>query len=111
MTQRLSVCLNEGDTLARLGGDEFLCVFPLCAETGHAQAIANTMLKALNEPFALAAGQADISTSIGLAHFPEHGQTVDELIAFADAGLYEAKHRGRNVCAYSPKAAPLHTGR
>jgi len=110
VTERLTVCLNEGDTLARLGGDEFLCVFPRCAEATDAQAIANTMLKTLNEPFALAAGQADIGTSIGLAHFPEHGQTVDELIAFADAGLYEAKHRGRNVWAYSPKAAPLNTG-
>lgn len=110
VTQRLSGCLQAGDTLARLGGDEFLCVLPLCAEPSAAQAIADTMVRALNQPFALAVGQADIGTSIGIAHFPQHGQTVDELIAFADAGLYEAKHRGRNVWAYSPKTAPLHTG-
>ena len=113
VTQRLSACLNqkdgEGDTLARLGGDEFLCVLPQCAEPVAAQAIADGMVATLNRPFPLAAGQADIGTSIGIAHFPQHGQTVDELIAFADAGLYEAKHRGRNVWAYSPKTAPLST--
>lgn len=109
VTQRLSACLSDGDTLARLGGDEFLCVLPRCAEPEAAQAMADGMVATLNQPFALAAGQADIGTSIGIAHFPEHGQTVDELIAFADAGLYEAKHRGRNVWAYSPKEAPLQT--
>ncbi|MFN4119758.1 diguanylate cyclase domain-containing protein [Acidovorax sp.] len=110
VTQRLSGCLQAGDTLARLGGDEFLCVLPQCAEPAAAQAIADAMVATLNQPFPLAAGQADIGTSVGIAHFPDHGQTVDELIAFADAGLYEAKHRGRNVWAYSPKTAPLHTG-
>ncbi|MFY3382659.1 diguanylate cyclase domain-containing protein [Paracidovorax sp. MALMAid1276] len=89
-------------------------MLPHCAEPTAAQALAlalaDAMVAALNRPFPLAAGQADIGTSVGIAHFPAHGQTVDELIAFADVGLYEAKHRGRNVWAYSPKAAPLQTG-
>ncbi|MDF1484486.1 GGDEF domain-containing protein [Ramlibacter sp. H39-3-26] len=105
VTQRLQGCLREGDTLARLGGDEFLCVLPTCGEPEAAQALAGRMIGALTQRFPLAAGVADIGTSIGLAHFPRDGQSVDELIASADAGLYEAKRSGRNCWRYAPPAA------
>jgi len=104
VTQRLRGCLREGDTLARLGGDEFLCVLP-GASADDAQGVANRMVAALTDRFQLAVGGADIGTSIGLSHFPEHGRGVDELIAHADAGLYEAKRSGRNRWCYAPAGA------
>ena len=51
----------------------------------------------MNQPFTLRDGVAKIGASVGISMFPTHGTTVDQLIEFADAALYFAKHAGRNV--------------
>jgi diguanylate cyclase (GGDEF)-like protein len=94
---RLQACIREVDTLARLGGDEFLCVLPAVANQQMAEELAQRFVDTLNKPFALRDGVANIGTSVGIAMFPAHGNTVDQLIEFADAALYFAKHAGRNV--------------
>ena len=57
---------------------------------------AQRLVDALNQPFALRDGEARIGTSVGIAMYPAHGTTADQLMEFADAALYFAKHAGRN---------------
>jgi diguanylate cyclase (GGDEF)-like protein len=97
VAERCRECLRPGDTLARLGGDEFLCVLPVIAEIDTATAIAQAFVEALNRPFALRDGEARIGTSVGIALYPTHGESADQLIERADSALYAAKHAGRNV--------------
>lgn len=88
--------------LARLGGDEFAILLP---HTGgdQAQAVAGQLLDLLREHTIVFAGQpVRMTTSIGVALYPRHGSTADELLASADLAMYQAKETGRNaVCLYA----------
>lgn len=97
VAQRCKTCIRDSDTFARLGGDEFLCVLPALDSQQAAEELAQRFVDTLNQPFALRDGEARIGTSVGIAMYPAHGNTVDQLIEFADAALYFAKHAGRNV--------------
>ena len=94
---RCRECIRDSDTFARLGGDEFLCVLPAVDSQQVAEELAQRFVDTLNQPFVLRDGEARIGTSVGIAMFPAHGSTADQLIEFADAALYFAKHAGRNV--------------
>jgi diguanylate cyclase (GGDEF)-like protein len=94
---RCKACIRDSDTFARLGGDEFLCVLPSLDNQQAAEELAQRFVDTLNQPFQLRDGQAHIGTSVGISMHPLHGTTADQLIEFADAALYFAKHAGRNV--------------
>jgi diguanylate cyclase (GGDEF)-like protein len=97
VAQRGRECLRPGDTFARLGGDEFLCVLPVLVDPEEAAATAQRFVDALSRPFALRDAEARIGTSVGIALYPAHGASVNQLIERADAALYAAKRAGRNV--------------
>ncbi len=101
--QAMRARLRETDFLARLGGDEFgILVAP--ADAGQAVAIAERILQALREQVVMLGGLTyRIGASCGVALFPEHGTTVDELLAAADLSMYVAKEQGGDrVVVYSP---------
>ncbi|MDQ3757461.1 MAG: EAL domain-containing protein, partial [Actinomycetota bacterium] len=88
---RLQSTLREGDTIARLGGDEFAVLLPTVAGEAAAVQVAEKIDKVLDEPFTLKGWTFDIDASIGIALFPEHGQSVDSLLQRADVAMYVAK--------------------
>jgi diguanylate cyclase (GGDEF)-like protein len=94
---RCKACIRDSDTFARLGGDEFLCVLPSLDSQQAAEELAQRFVDTLNQPFQLRDGEARIGTSVGISMYPAHGTTAEQLIEFADAALYFAKHAGRNV--------------
>ncbi len=94
---------GEDPFLARLGGDEFAVLLPHTDAAG-AQEVAERLLEAVKRHTLSANGQpVRVTTSIGVALFPEHGLTLEELLSRADQALYRAKEAGRN-CAriYAP---------
>lgn len=96
VASRMRGTARQADTVARLGGDEFLCVMPAIHDLSAAQDLAGRLVECLSQPFQLEADVALIGASVGIALFPAHADTVDELIACADNALYDAKHGGRN---------------
>ena len=103
VAQRLSSCLGEDDTVARWGGDEFTL---LVSQTTSAEAvakIAQRILDALKPAFNLEehshawrSTSLHISSSIGIALYPQNGEDAETLLRNADAALYRAKQQGRN---------------
>jgi diguanylate cyclase (GGDEF)-like protein len=95
--QRLSDVIREVDVVARFGGEEFVC---LLSETDLSGAIV-TAEKILEEIRSVPFGGGgerplDLTASVGVASWPQHGDTFRMLVAAADRGLYRAKHEGRN---------------
>ncbi|MGH2446503.1 MAG: putative bifunctional diguanylate cyclase/phosphodiesterase [Candidatus Limnocylindria bacterium] len=104
VAERIRACLRRQDTAARLGGDEFGI---LLEETGDERAgeIAERILDALRQPFAIAGRQLFMQASIGIAVGAAGGleverETADELLRNADAAMYTAKARGKGRHAF-----------
>jgi diguanylate cyclase (GGDEF)-like protein len=93
MAQRLRVMAAPQDLVARAGGDEFLLLLDGDPTREDASTLANRMLKALNEPWAMDEREVTLTCSIGVAMYPEHG-ALSKLIAHAAAAMHVAKRNG-----------------
>ncbi|MCW8891074.1 MAG: EAL domain-containing protein, partial [Sedimenticola sp.] len=96
VSSRLTGSVRNTDTVARLGGDEFLLIIPELADNATAKMLASTILALFEKPFVIAKQEFFISTSIGMAIYPQDGDTPDELLRSADMALYRVKDEGRN---------------
>lgn len=93
---RLRSTLRTRDLLARLGGDEFLVLVPHPAGTRDAEHLAERLLAAMAEPFAIAGRDVYLTASVGVSRFPRDAAEATALLRFADIALYRAKDDGRN---------------
>lgn len=103
--RRLLACVRATDTVVRLAGDEFVILVEGLNEASDATAVAEKILQAMEEPIELGALRLEAGTSIGVAlHQGQPGQTAEELLAQADAALYQAKRAGRQRYVLHPAA-------
>ncbi len=103
LAARLRGVLRTSDTIARLGGDEFAVLLPDTDERGAFRA-GDKLLQALEQPFDLEGQQFDVSASIGIAMYPEHGTTSSGLLQRADVAMYVAKRGGDGCVLYTSEA-------
>ena len=96
VAERMLNCLRASDTAARIGGDEFVVLLPTIEDVRDAMMIAEKILQALSQPFELTGHSLNISASIGVAVYPEHGSDEKLLLRNADIAMYHAKKIGRN---------------
>lgn len=95
--QRLLQCVRGTDTVARLAGDEFTIVLEGLHGGDEPRFVAQKIVDCMSGPFATSAGPLPVSTSIGVAVYDGGTETIDAMLARADAALYEAKRGGRNM--------------
>ena len=106
VAKRMRYCVREHDLVARLGGDEFVILLPDTSD--EALTIADHLHHSLRHPFRMSDEQElRISSSIGIALYPEHGEDAKTLMHHADQAMYQAKNRGRGrVCLYTAGLDP-----
>ncbi len=85
---------------ARLGGDEFTVLLPRITRAEDALPISERIRSSMSAPFVIGSHTLDLTTSIGIAVFPDDGSDAATLIKHADTAMYDAKGHGRNGCRY-----------
>jgi len=98
---------REPDTPARYGGEEFVVLLPDCDVDGAVDAAERVRARLAEEVFE----GGKVTASIGAAEYPTHGTTPRELIAAADAALYEAKAEGRDRVVPAGREKPAESTR
>jgi diguanylate cyclase (GGDEF)-like protein/PAS domain S-box-containing protein len=94
--ERMRNCLRASDTVGRIGGDEFVVLLPLISAPEDAILVAEKLRSALERPFELAGHHLQVSSSIGIAVYPDQGSDEIRLAHHADQAMYWAKQGGGN---------------
>jgi diguanylate cyclase (GGDEF)-like protein/PAS domain S-box-containing protein len=93
---RLTGIIRASDTVARIGGDEFILVMLESNHMKDATTVAQKILDSFVEPLLIDGHQLPLSTSIGIAIYPENAEDLETLTKKSDAALYYSKGHGRN---------------
>jgi two-component system cell cycle response regulator len=96
VADRLVSSSRKEDTVARVGGDEFVIVLDSVSGINDACGPASKLVDRLSEPYQIADLTLNLSTSIGIAVYPDDADTVEALINAADGALYQAKRAGKS---------------
>lgn len=97
---RVRATLRDADTVARLGGDEFLVLSPNVANEVEVEEIAERLIEAISAPQDLDGRKIVARCSIGIALFPDNGESVETLMANADNAMYQAKATGKGAAIF-----------
>ena len=101
VAERSRSCVRASDTFARMGGDEFIILLPNTPNLDGAQILTKKILAAIKKPMLVAGQSIEVSASLGIALFPEHGNTAEVLLRNADAAMYEAKRTQAGYTIYN----------
>ena len=107
VAKRLGECLRESDTLSRMGGDEFTIILGALDSLDElivsVTQVAHKILTEFSKPFDLEGNEVVVSISIGVAAYPEDGQTLSDLLRKADMAMYHAKQESQGFFIYQPE--------
>lgn len=100
----VKITYRDTDTVARIGGDEFAIILPLISGRDGVKAIGKRICSSLSEPFSILDEKVTITASIGIAIYPDHGSTGEELYRYADKATYAVKNnKGNDVKVFDHK--------
>jgi len=94
VARRLKSCVRASDTLARMGGDEFTLLLQQITDATDAVKIAGKITQSLKQPWYMGNLEFHITTSIGIALYPNDGLDAETLMKHADVAMYRAKEQG-----------------
>lgn len=96
LATRIQRILAENQKLLRIGSDEFLMVLET-ASIEQAIEKSEQVLRLIQDSFLIAGKEINISSSIGIAMYPDHGNNLQDLLINADAAMLMSKYQGRNT--------------
>ena len=102
VAERLIGCVRKGDLVARFGGDEFCIVLDNIRSYDVVRSIAEKIKEHLRRPFVFLGREMLLSTSIGIAVYPEHGRDASSMLKAADMAMYHAKSAKKGYEFYEP---------
>ena len=101
VARRLEALVRGGDTVSRRGGDEFLFLMLEAKDEANAVAFAATLIERIGEACEVDGASLTVSSSVGIALYPEDGRTAQELLKHADRAMYAAKQQRKGVVLHS----------
>ena len=104
MAQRISKNIRKSDILARIGGDEFIILLEDIDDLNKVKIIADKIMKCFTEVVTIHDMDIFLSTSIGIAMYPQDGDDAETLIKNADLALYQAKGVGKSRVMFCTEA-------
>jgi len=102
ISTRMSDGMRDSDTIARVGGDEFSMIL-INVDKQNAIKIAKKITQLIKPLIEVNDHSLQVSASIGVALYPEHGDNPELLLQHADVAMYHAKHNNKRVACYSPE--------
>lgn len=99
--KRIMACVRDSDTVARMGGDEFTVILCNVRTPSSIDRVAKMIVEAIARPFMLNGKDCSVSVSIGIALYPDNGETAEQLVKISDAAMYLAKHSGKNCYRFA----------
>ncbi len=106
VAQRLRNTIRDEDTAARIGGDEFLVLLGGHQDESDAAKVAEKLVATISRPIESRGDALRVGVSIGIAIFPDHGETVEALRKMADAAMYRVKKSGKNGFEFAAPKQP-----
>ncbi|MGA8004593.1 MAG: diguanylate cyclase [Burkholderiales bacterium] len=97
VSRRLVTCVRASDTVSRQGGDEFVVLLSEIEHAADAALSAEKVLSVLALPHRVAGQELNVTASIGISIYPDHGADAETLTRCADTAMYHAKEEGRNT--------------
>lgn len=104
---RIRQGIRASDTVARIGGDEFIVMLPDVSDVEGARAVSENIKKTVEQPIPHGGTELQVGASIGIARFPDHGDSPETLMSRADQAMYRAKSAGKGLI----EVLPLEEGR
>jgi diguanylate cyclase (GGDEF)-like protein/PAS domain S-box-containing protein len=95
--QRLLSALDASQMLARLGGDEFIVVSSATGSENKHELLSQKLIDTFSRPFQVGDSETFLGVSVGIAVFPEDGNTAGQLVRCADLAMYQSKSFGKNM--------------
>ena len=99
-SQRIKNCIRAEDTVARFAGDEFTILIHIIGRAEDAGKIGRKILDAMSMPFFLGDREVVVTSSVGIAIYPNDGLDAETLVKNADVAMYRAKQEGRDNCQF-----------
>ncbi len=97
VANRVKNKLRGDDTLSRAGGDEFMAIMNSLQTYEEASFVASKLVSVIGQIDLFSDDNIKVTSSIGIAIYPDHGHSKSELIKNADIAMYHAKHHGKNT--------------
>jgi len=103
---RISQIVGNNGVVARMGRDEFAVLIHDSTDSDVLNWLSDTMIELAGEVVIFSGGRATVGASIGIAHYPNDGKNLNELMRSSDLALYQAKESGRNKTCYTDQIQP-----
>lgn len=100
VSKKFKSMIRENDIVARIGGDEFIIVLNDFSDTGVLEEVITKILHAFHQEWNIQDNFLRLSTSIGVAIYPDDSKDINELMKFADIAMYKAKAEGRDQFSF-----------
>jgi diguanylate cyclase (GGDEF)-like protein len=97
---RLKNIVRTSDNVARLGGDEFSLILRDVKNEGGFLKLIENLIGIFEQPFQIDSKPISVTTSMGIAIFPNDSHTVEDLVSYSDMAMYQAKNNGRNTFSF-----------
>jgi len=103
VAKRIQSVLRKSDTIARIGGDEFVVILETMETRSEAARVSEKIIAAVKRPMLVDSHNLNTTASIGIAIFPDDGETMHDIIKHADNAMYQAKKLGKDRYHYYVK--------